>query len=103
MVTIPLNVSEDLARRLLPVQDRLPDILERGLRDLEAETAVQHTTASRSTILAALQSTGLVTVPDLTARSKPRVRHTPLAAGGPSASDLILAERLVTDDPNLHP
>lgn len=93
MVTIPLNVSEDLARRLLPVQDRLPDIIERGLRDLEAESKALPTEASRPTILAALQSTGLVTVPDLAARSKPRVRHTPLVAGGPSASDLILAER----------
>jgi hypothetical protein len=93
MVTIPLNVSEDLARRLLPVQDRLPDIIERGLRDLEAEGETSPSEASRPDILAALQSTGLVTVPDRAARSKPRVRHTPLSAGGPPASDLILAER----------
>jgi hypothetical protein len=93
MVTIPLNVSEDLARRLLPVQDRLPDIIERGLRDLEAEAGARPTATSRLDILAALQSTGLVTVPDPAARAKPRVRQTPLPAGGPPASELILAER----------
>lgn len=31
-----LNVSEELASRLRPVQDRLPQILELGLRELHA-------------------------------------------------------------------
>lgn len=94
MVTIPLQVSEDLARRLLPVQDRLPDIIERGLRDLETEAnTLQRAPASRSAILAALQSTGLVTVPDPAARLKLRTRHTPLQAGGPPASEFIVEDR----------
>ncbi len=40
MVTIPLKVSDELARRLMPLQDQLPDIIERSLRDLEAETHI---------------------------------------------------------------
>ena len=97
MVTIPLNISEDLARRLLPLQDRLPEIIERGLRDLEDEVGEQRRAdVSRISILTALQSTGLVTMPDPAARLKPRVRHTPLSVGGPPASELILAERRST-------
>ena len=94
MVTIPLQVSEDLARRLLPMQDRLPDIIECGLRDLETEVNTPpRASVSRSTVLAALQSTGLVTVPDPAARSKLRLRHTPLQAGGPPASEFIVEDR----------
>ncbi len=64
MVTIPLKVSDELAQRLMPLQDRLPDIIERGLRDLEAETGAQSATASKAAVLEALQATGIVTVPD---------------------------------------
>jgi hypothetical protein len=33
---LTLTISEDLATRLRPVQDRLPQILELGLRELQA-------------------------------------------------------------------
>ena len=33
---ITLTVSDDLAARLRPVQDRLPEVLELGLRELQA-------------------------------------------------------------------
>jgi hypothetical protein len=36
-VELTLHVSEELASRLRPVQDRLPQILELGLRELHAE------------------------------------------------------------------
>jgi len=72
----------------------LPDIIERGLRDLETEAnTLQRAAVSRSAVLAALQSTGLVTVPDPAARLTPRTRHTPLQAGGPLASELIVEDR----------
>jgi len=35
-VELTVHVSEDLASRLRPVQDRLPQILELGLRELHA-------------------------------------------------------------------
>ncbi len=93
MVTIPLKVSDELAQRLMPLQDRLPDIIEHGLRDLEAETGVQSATASKAAVLEALQATGIVTVPDPAARLKKRTRHTPLQAGGQPASEMIVEER----------
>jgi hypothetical protein len=35
MITIPLQLPNDLARRVLPFQDRLAEILELGLRQVE--------------------------------------------------------------------
>ena len=32
MVTIPLQLSNELAQRVMPIQDRLPEIIELGLR-----------------------------------------------------------------------
>jgi hypothetical protein len=36
---IILHLSDDLAKRLAPFQDRLPELLERGLQDVLKETA----------------------------------------------------------------
>ena len=36
MSTLPLDVPDDLADRLRPVADQLPEILELGLRELQA-------------------------------------------------------------------
>ena len=32
MITIPLQLSEELAEKVRPIQDRLPEIIELGLR-----------------------------------------------------------------------
>ena len=32
MITIPLQLPEDLAQEILPLQDRLPEIIALGLR-----------------------------------------------------------------------
>lgn len=39
MVQITLQLSNDLAKRLAPFQDRLPELLERGLTDLLSDEA----------------------------------------------------------------
>lgn len=36
MVSVTLNISEELATRLVPLEDKLPRILELGLRELNA-------------------------------------------------------------------
>lgn len=61
MVTIPLKVSDELAGRLLPLQDRLPEIIELGLRQIKAQIdadAEANLSASKARVLAALASTG---------------------------------------------
>lgn len=43
MAQIILHLSDDLAERLAPFQDRLPELLERGLQDLLDEPAQDNT------------------------------------------------------------
>jgi hypothetical protein len=38
---ITIQISDSLGRELQPYQDRLPEILERGLQELLAETSVE--------------------------------------------------------------
>jgi hypothetical protein len=95
MVTISLQVSDELAERLAPYRDRLPEIVELGLSQVESgarEGAETNRGALKAQVLAALRSTGIITAPD-TAHAGTRVRRTPVKAGGPPASELIIAER----------
>lgn len=94
MITIPLELPNDLARRVMPFQDRLTEIIELGLRQVEmsgkSESGPPET---KQKVLEALASTGIVTLPIPIARRKARVRRTPIKAGGPPASQMIIAER----------
>jgi hypothetical protein len=94
MVTISVELSNELARAVLPLQDRLPEIIELGLRQWAAEPTQQTDNAhAKRQILRVLASTGIVTLPKATAGRNAQARRSPIAAGGPSASSLILAER----------
>jgi hypothetical protein len=44
MITIPLQLSDELAQQVIPLQDRLPEIIELGLRQLRGRTAHRPTT-----------------------------------------------------------
>ena len=91
MITIPVQLSNELARRVMPLQDRLPEIIELGLRQIETDQKPE--ASARQQVLDALHSTGIVTLPQAAARRKPRTRHTPIMAGGRPASELLIAER----------
>ena len=94
MITIPLQLSNELARRVMLLQDRLPEIIELGLRQVEAESGSgAGDSQAKQRVLGALASTGIVTLPAPAARSKARARRTPIKAGGPPASEMIIAER----------
>jgi hypothetical protein len=96
MVTISLKVSDELARRLAPYRDRLPEIVELGLSQVESgaeEGADTNRSALKAQVLAAWRSTGLITAPESATRAGTRVRRTPVKAGGTPASELIIAER----------
>lgn len=95
MVTISLKLPNDLARRVLPLEDRLPEIIELGLQQMtmaeEADTPVR---AAKLRAIAALSSTGLIIVPEQAATNRERrSRRTPIEAGGTPASEMIIAER----------
>lgn len=95
MVAISLEVPDELAKRLVPVQDRLPEIIELGLRQLELEVESdmeRDRDKSRYQVLTALYSTGIVTLPQ-TVQPATRTRYTPVQADGPPASEMIIRER----------
>jgi hypothetical protein len=96
MITIPIKVSDELAGRLRPFQDRLPEIIELGLYQIQAQTnardAETNSLTSKARVLAALYSTGIVTLPDVAAHL-PRTRHTPIQADGQPASEIIIQAR----------
>ena len=96
MITIPLQLSDELAKKVLPLQDRLPEIIELGLRQLRSEADAEPDisgSAVRLKVLAALESTGLVTLPKSTTKRPQRLRRTPIQAEGLPASEMIIAER----------
>ncbi len=92
MITIPVELSNNLARRVIPLQDRLPEIIELGLRQIEVDKKVRADyPQAKQQVLEAMASTGIVTLPQTAA---PRIRRRdPIAAGGRPASELIIAER----------
>lgn len=61
MVTISLELPDELARRLIPLQNRLPEIIELGLRqlDLEPEEDVPDSYATRQQVLQVIKESGL--------------------------------------------
>ena len=91
MVTIPVQLSNELASRVLPLQERLPEIIELGLRQLVGGSAVVASARGRTQVIEALAATGIVTLP--TPKRRRQTSRHPVLAGGPSASDMILAER----------
>lgn len=94
MITIPVQLSDELARRVLAFQDRLPEIIELGLRELAvAEGAETAYPLGKQRVLDALAATGLVTLPTPAVHRERRTRRPPVRAGGPLASALIIAER----------
>ncbi len=96
MVTISLELPDELARRLIPLQDRLPEIIELGLQQLEVESredVAANQAARKQQVFAALHSTGIVTLPTPVSLPQARIRRTPVKAGGPPASDMIIEAR----------
>ena len=47
MVTIPVQLSNELASRVLPLQERLPEIIELGLRQLVVDSATVDSARAR--------------------------------------------------------
>jgi hypothetical protein len=91
MVTIPVQLSNELASRVLPLQERLPEIIELGLRHLTGGSAAGDSVRAREQLIETLSATGIITLP--TPRRRRQTSRQPVLAGGPSASDMILAER----------
>jgi hypothetical protein len=94
MVTISLELPDELAERLMPLRDRLPEIIELGLRQWPDTELVMLTPRQHVEHLWA--TTGLIVPldPEIARRySKSRRRRTPIQAGGKPASEIIIEQR----------
>ena len=92
MITIPLQLPEDLAKEVLPLQDRLPEIIALGLRQWRKRPAL----TPRQQVERLWDAAGLVTpveaVPAGSEAAKAH-RRPPVRAGGKLASEIIIEER----------
>jgi hypothetical protein len=89
MREITIEIPDQLAERLSPYREQLPQILERGLADLE--TASPRPDDWRERTIRVLMATGLVRMPETSLR--PRRRHTPIKMTGKPLSELIIEQR----------
>lgn len=92
MITIPVQLSEELAARVWPLQDRLPEIIELGLRQWRKQPAL--TPRQRVEQLWEAQDLVEPVVPSSDQRQTTRrKRQTPILAGGQPASEIIIEQR----------
>lgn len=91
MITIPLELPDQLAKKVLPLQDRLPEIIELGLRYWQKQTP----STPRERVELLWESTGLlepaISIDEDAAET--RQRRTPIHAGGKPASEIIIEHR----------
>ena len=92
MITIPVQLSEELAARVRPVQDRLPEIIELGLRQWRKQPVL----TPRQRVEQLWEAQGLVepAAPSSAPRQKNRrKRQAPIPTGGQPASEIIIEQR----------
>lgn len=92
MITIPVQLSEDLAEQVRPLQDRLPEIIELGLRQWREQLVL----TPRQRVEQLWEAEGLVE-PTVSTRVRDRNarrrRKGPIPAGGQPASEIIIEQR----------
>ena len=105
METIQVEVSAELAERLRTHSNQLAQILELGLRCVEADEPpkVKSSSFERQKTLDALYASGLLLNLDRTLAARYQAgtdtsRHTPVYVNGKPLSEMIVAERGPTWD-----
>jgi len=94
MVTISLELPDELARRLTPHRDRLPEIIELGLRQWQNTEPASLTPRQRVEQIWA--TTGLIVPLDPAIVHRypmSQERRIPIRAGGKPASQIIIEQR----------
>lgn len=92
MYTIQLEIPDELAEKLGPYRDRLPELLELGLQEwLELER--QESLALREDLLLALAASGKVTPPKPYTDERPYERRTPVPITGKPVSEIMIEQR----------
>ena len=92
MHTIQLELEEELAARLIPYRDKLPEMLELGLEALQ-EREARERQEQRKRVLAVLRASPHVHVPPPPNGDAPYVRLSPVQVTGEPVSEIVVAER----------
>ncbi len=92
MRTIQLEIPDELAEKVAPYRDHLPELLEMGLQAwLERER--QGRLAQQERVLQVLAASGRVALPQPYTGEKPYVRQTPISATGRPVSQIVIEQR----------
>lgn len=91
MITIPLKLPDQLAKRVLPLQDRLPEIIELGLRYWQKQTPA----TPREQVELLWESAGLSEPASLSDEDTTETRslRASIRAGDKPASAIIIEQR----------
>jgi hypothetical protein len=92
MHTIQLELEEDLAARLVPYRDKLPEMLELGLEALQ-KREVRERQEARKRVLSVLGAAPQVNVPQPLNGDAPYTRLSPVQITGQPVSEIVIAER----------
>lgn len=90
MITIPLQLPDQLARQVLPLQDHLPEIIELGLQHWKEQP--QQPVTPRERVEQIWEAAGLIE-PATASNNDLVTRRTPIEAGGQPASEIIIEQR----------
>jgi hypothetical protein len=90
---IELQVSEELAQRLAPYQNQLPELLEAGLRVWQDEEHATNEATLQERIRRVLAASGRVRLPKADLGMKPYTRHTPVPITGKPVSEIVIEQR----------
>lgn len=92
MVTIQLEIPDELAKKLTPYRNQLLELLELGLQErLERERQEQR--GQREGLLQVLAASGKVKMPKPYTGTRRYVRHTPVPITGKPVSEIIIEQR----------
>ena len=92
MLTIQLELPDQLAKMVLPLQDSLPEIIEIGLQHWHKQTP----STLRERVEQLWEAAGLIepaTVGEDHSPTAAHQRRTPIQAGGQPASEIIIEQR----------
>ena len=92
MHTIQLELEEDLAAKLAPYRDHLPEMLELGLQALR-EREAHNRKQVRARVLEVLSASPQVQVPRQPNGQESYTRLTPVKVKGQSVSEIVIAQR----------
>jgi len=92
MYTMQLELQDELAEKLAPYHDQLPELLELGLQQW-LERQRQERLVLREDLLKVLAASDKVTLPRPFAGEKPYERSTPVPITGKPVSEIVIEQR----------